>query len=241
MISLLLLTGGCAGFDADLEETGEAGMPASLDGGPAGPDLTAGHAPPPLPRVSSPGVVPAKKQSGAAGKGMTWGIEQRLPRLDITLVSCNGAPLKKGNKGCDPYQGDTSCLRKLPILCLRPQGLPRPPYKMTGKGGAMSSAYYRGWSGGEIRLTEPVRGLRLTGVKRANAICQKQFGVGFRMAEHHDGKYVLGMSATKYFGVTWPGKALLSSGGWSFYAYGDIEEESRFWVHINDQQGNCWN
>jgi hypothetical protein len=38
------------------------------------------------------------------------------------------------------------------------------------------------------------------------------------MAEHHDG-----------------------GGGWSWYAYGHVRTDTRYWVYINDTSGNCWN
>jgi hypothetical protein len=42
------------------------------------------------------------------------------------------------------------------------------------------------------------------------------------MAEHHDGD-----PDGNY-------------AGWGFYAYGNINDSSRFWVSINDQPSNCW-
>jgi hypothetical protein len=28
--------------------------------------------------------------------------------------------------------------------------------------------------------------------------------------------------------------------GWAFYAYGNLPDDARFGVHIDDQPANCW-
>ncbi len=168
-------------------------------------------------------------ESSAVRKGMTWG---RIadPPMAIEGVGCSG---------CNPYQGDTSCSERLPILCINTEGEPRPNYEVVPHGGCMSDEYYRGWAGGHIGLTAPVPGTNLTSLASANALCASTFGAGYRMAEFHDGKYVTGMDIDTYYGNTWPSSA--RSGGWNFYAYGDIDDSARFWTHINDQRANCWN
>jgi hypothetical protein len=177
-------------------------------------------------------------------KGLTWGLLSHSDELGIDRVGCYGRPRIDGSsdgQACDPYQGDTSCSIALPILCLKAEHLPRPNYAVTGKGHAMSVEYYNGWTGGHIGLTQPVRGDMLTSVEAADKMCAAALGNGYRMAEHHDGKYVIGMSANKYYGETWPSESQLSYGGWHWYAYGNIHDDKRFWVYINDQQqGNCW-
>lgn len=30
------------------------------------------------------------------------------------------------------------------------------------------------------------------------------------------------------------------AGGWAFWAYGNVRDDTRFWVRINDQPANCW-
>jgi hypothetical protein len=119
---------------------------------------------------------------------------------------------------CNAYSGETSCSSKLPILCLKKENLPDPGVSVPDKSpGVMSPRYYYGWTGGHIELTSPVSGNALKGISDANDICEFQFGPGYKMAEHHDG-----------------------NGGWGWYAYGNIDDSSRFWVSINDQSSNCW-
>ncbi len=77
--------------------------------------------------------------------------------------------------------------------------------------------FYNGWAQGNVTTTMPVSGTSLTSLEVANQICAASFGTGWRMAEHHDG-----------------------AGGWNWYAYGNVRSDTRFWVHINDQPGNCW-
>ncbi|NVJ23288.1 MULTISPECIES: flagellar hook-length control protein [Myxococcus] len=78
--------------------------------------------------------------------------------------------------------------------------------------------FYNGWAKGNIATTLPVSGTSLTSLVVANQICASAFGTGWRMAEFHDG-----------------------SGGWSWFAYGNVRSDLRYWTYINDQNGNCWN
>jgi hypothetical protein len=175
-------------------------------------------------------------------KGMTWAKATHDDRLGIDLVSCYGHPLVGGSPGgspCNAYDGDTSCSESLPILCIKLDGSLRPPYAITSPGHAMSAEFYRGWAGGHIQLTAPIQGLELTSLDTANAMCRAAFGDGYRMAEFHDSRWVPGMGSDRYFGDTWPVEHL-RGGGWHWYAYGDIRDDTRFWVSINDQTSNCW-
>ncbi len=227
LVFLAALAWGCGPLpDGGEGDRGEADRLTSSGGGAAGPTTTGSGA--------------ARRAYRLAGKGMTWGKSDHLDDLGVDMVSCYGLPRVRGTESCDAYQGDTSCLQALPILCLDPQGLPRPPYEMTGTAHAMSREFYRGWAGGGIGLTSPVRGVHLTSLAAANAVCSQELGPGFRMAEHHDGQWVAGMDGATYAGNSWPAPGKLQTGGWTFYAYGDIAGDSRFWVHIDDQPANCW-
>jgi len=144
-------------------------------------------------------------------KGMTWRKILHDSERGQDQVGCNVT--------CDPYVGDTMCTESRPILCLRKDG--------SGSNGYVPDFYY-GWAAGNIGLTPEVSGTALTSLAAANAQCEATFGAGWEMAEHHDG-----------------------GGGWGFRAYGNLndlynvsvppyDEARRFWVHINDQPGNCW-
>ena len=78
---------------------------------------------------------------------------------------------------------------------------------------------YNGWAEGDIKLTTNISGCKLTNLAAANAICEAQFGTDWQMAEFHQGV----------------------KSGWNFYAYGDTQATSRFWLQIDDQEANCWN
>ncbi|MFE4519445.1 hypothetical protein ACFRMQ_35300 [Kitasatospora sp. NPDC056783] len=60
----------------------------------------------------------------------------------------------------------------------------------------------------------------------ADSVCSSTFGAGWREAEFHDGHY---------------GPDLSLTGGWTFWAYGNIPNDTRFWTAINDQPANPWN
>ena len=176
-------------------------------------------------------------QTPESPKGLTWGRASHDGELGIDIVSCHGLPRVDGaSASCNPYEGDTSCSSALPVLCLKPENLPRPRYAVPAGG-----EYYAGWLGGHIGLTPPVRGDQLANRKAGDRLCEANLGPGYRMAEHHDGRVVQGMGLDRYYGKTWPSPdSALPGGGWAWYAYGDIPADSRFWVHIDDQRGNCW-
>lgn len=145
-------------------------------------------------------------------RGLTWRKVSHDSTRGQDTVSCNMT--------CDPYIGDTLCTSVRPILCIRQDG--------SGSNGFVSS-FYNGWAKGNIGLTPPVPGTALTSLAAANNLCVATFGAGWRMGEHHDG-----------------------GGGWQWTAYGNLNDlynvsvlpydaTKRFWVHINDQPGNCWN
>jgi len=103
----------------------------------------------------------------------------------------------------------------------------------------MSMEAYDGWSGGMFKLTDPVLGTSLLSSSNMNKICQNQFGSSFVAAYHSMGRYVVGMSPTKYYYGTWP--TTTNGGGWGARGYGNLNTTSRFWVYISDQPSNCWN
>lgn len=198
--------------------------------------------------------LPQAGPSGGEGvrNGLTFGLmshasvefeEGSIP-LDISRVGCYGRPevneLIAGGPGCNPYAGDTSCALSLPILCLRPEQIPRPNYAVAESSGQFPDPFYDGWAGGLLRLSDPVLGLDLSDLEAANAICATQLGDNFRMAEFHDGLYFPSMDKDLFYGKTWPPEDELQRGGWAFNGYGTLPEESRFWVYIDDQPGNCW-
>lgn len=145
----------------------------------------------------------------ADGKGMTWTKLGHSSAFGIDQVGCNGGAVD----GCNPYQGDTNCKNILPVLCVKNDGSPRPPYTAT------PSEFYDGWLGGQITTTLPILGDALRSRSVGDKLCSSSFGSGWRMAEFHDNP----------------------SGGWGFRAYGNVRSSQHYWVAINDQPANCWN
>lgn len=116
-----------------------------------------------------------------------------------------------GHSNMDVYRGDTPCDGVYPVLCINmidlslPQSLARRVDEI------------HGWTGGEIRVTEPVSGLDLTSVRTADRMCSDAFDGGWRMAEFHDG-----------------------GDGWNWWAYGEVPADARFWIWINTEAANPW-
>ncbi|GHC67928.1 hypothetical protein [Streptomyces flavofungini] len=127
-------------------------------------------------------------------------------------VQVGGGPLSNA------YTGDTAVTTALPVLCLKIDNSSAP----TG----ITPSFYAGWARGTVAASSPLRGTRLTSRAVADGVCANSFGAGWRMAEFHDGRY---------------GPNLESSGGWSYWAKGDVPAGTRFWTAINDQPANPWN
>lgn len=172
-------------------------------------------------------------------KGMTWGKNYRDTVLDIDLLGCWAHTPEGAAVGCDAYKGDTPCASSLPILCIKVDGTPRPAYDIHYPS-KDNQAYYGGWLNGTATLSPPVPGTRLTSRKAADKICKESLGEGWRMAEHHDGWFINGMSSKQYHHGNWS-DTKQDRGGWNFYAYTkNIPATGRYWVAIDDQTANCW-
>ncbi|MCP2257742.1 hypothetical protein LX15_001428 [Streptoalloteichus tenebrarius] len=147
--------------------------------------------------AAEPGAPSAARPANCLG--LTWSIRQQRWTADLVHVG--------NDRHSDPYRGDTPCDTELPVLCLVKRNLPVPP--------GITPDFYAGWSGGTVRITSPVSGWALTSRAAADALCARQFGAGYRMAEFHDG-----------------------GGGWSWWANGNL---NRFWATVNDQPSSPWN
>jgi len=158
--------------------------------------------------ASTGGVVVVDGQGGAASTGLAASAGDG----SYVLVGADAQS--------DAYGGDTPTSTALPVLCVRPAGLPDPGHLGTADrtpGGSLR----RRWSGAEVALTEPIAGWSLTSVEVASQHCASRFGAGWRMAEFHDG----GRGAGFDF--------------WARATAGDFGA-SRFWVSISDQHANPW-
>ena len=210
-----------AGAKAEQAKNG-VGTPASLK--PASP-LAAASAP--APDAASVASNAQIFETGSAvtataprqmGHGLTFALAAPSGKapgepVNLTHFSCHGEPRQVDQPhrdSCNPYKGDTSCRVVLPVLCFQGKGLPQPPEIQAGQ--------YQGWSGGVIAATQPVMGAILTSEAVATARCERELGPGWRMAEFHD------------------------AGGWGMQGQRGVglAPNTRFWVHINDQPGNCW-
>lgn len=188
-------------------------------------------------------LVPGNPAWGAEKMGMTWAKAGHHNGLAIDGVGCLA-----GDRSCNAYVGDTACSAALPVLCLKRDGSPRPNYAIHDTGGAMHDEFYRGWASGHLATTLPIVGTTLTSAAGADAVCAEAFGAGWRMAEFHDGRYMPGMKHDQHYGSAryWGSESPWSigdslAGGWAFWAYGNVRDDTRFWVRIDDQPANCWN
>lgn len=154
------------------------------------------------------------------GHGLTFAVAASVAIVppDAVHLSCHGEPSQLDQphqNSCNPYKGDTSCRVVLPVLCFKPGGAGVP----TG----VQPDFYKGWTGGTLSATQPVMGAVLDSEAAASARCEKELGPGWRMAEFHDGQGGWGLQGLRGTGIG------AASGS-----------HTRYWVHINDQKGNCW-
>ena len=139
--------------------------------------------------------------------GLSWTVRSSDPELGLVMVGTDDTS--------NPYYGDQPCEEALPLLCIDAF-----PPKELPEGLSVDDTY--GWSGGTVRLSEPVLGSELSSQEVADALCA-ELATGYEMAQFHH---------------------LTDDGGWNWWAYADLEELSpeagRFWVRIRDQPANCW-
>ena len=162
-------------------------------------------------------ALQASTASRPIGYGLSFAVvpsSEGTP-ADVVHLGCHGEPrdLARPHEGsCNPYQGDTSCRVALPVLCFKQDG--------SGPPAGVESSFYQGWTRGSLAATPPVMGALLESEASASARCARELGDGWRMAEFHDGGGGWGLQGRRGAGF----------GAWT-----------RYWVHINDQPGNCWN
>ena len=182
-------------------------------------------------------------------RGLTWGFYKHDCDLEMDHVGCSGLPfVSSASHACNAYTGDTPCCQFRKILCIKKMKLNRPAYKVICGAGGLPKEGYCGWTGGFLGLTPLIQGCHLTSPAVADAFCEKYLGCGYKMAEHHDGKYIVGMSSTAFANCAWNWNIALS-GGWGFYGYSNMFKIGsanpispvRFWTKINDTKANCWN
>jgi hypothetical protein len=183
--------------------------------------------------LGTPGDAPALATAVNPDRfGLSFGhLSAPNAAPDIMHSACNGAPQDMTNpdKGqCNPVQGDSSCRSALPVLCVLQDGSTAESAGLVNdtkvEGGSPSYSVSAGWVSGTLGATAPVAGFVLGSLEAANARCSKELGIGWRMAELHDG---MGSgSSAGLVGKRGPG---LTS------------QQTRHWVYAKDQKSNCWN
>jgi hypothetical protein len=190
-------------------------QPVAASATPA-PAASVAPAAPAAAAASTPGESAAAGPA-TIGLGLTYGVMPAPPgqTAPVVHVSCHGEPkpgFDEPHRGsCNPYKGDTTCRAVLPVLCYRAGGEPKPA--------SLPNGFYEGWNNGELGLTQPVMGAVLKSRSAADARCAAELGEGWSMADFHAG-----------------------GGGWgqSGWRHPSLRDGSRFWVHVADQPGNCW-
>src|SRR3954451_6040532 len=110
----------------------------------------------------------------AVHKGLTWKLLATNSTTGTIDVGCWN--------GCDAHNGDTAGRTAVPILCIEKAG---PGFPLQLPASVNNSDQYHKWSGGVVGTTKPtVPPATLTA---ADALCVKEFGPGWRVAEFHDG------------------------------------------------------
>ena len=182
------------------------------------------NVPPPAPaggvQITEPSQNPAYVSGGHMSKwdgervarpyckGMTWTVLHQ--EAGFVRVGADGKT--------NPYRGDTPCTESLPALCIKVNNYPAPP----NRGDTMD--FSRNWSGGQVKATGPVRGEWMQTIEQANQVCERVYGNGWQLAEHHDGAF----------------HTLRGPAGWEIWAYGGLPVGTRFWVGISNQPANPW-
>lgn len=163
--------------------------------------------------------------------GLSLGHGDLQGKPGLMVSACAGAPLDMANPDknqCNPVQGDSSCRTALPILCILKDGSAAESAGLVNalkaegseKTAEIGLNLYTGWVSGTLAATAPVAGFVIGSLAQANARCATELGTGWRMAEFHD-----------------------AGGGWGLVGkrgQGLTSQQTRHWVHINNQKANCW-
>jgi hypothetical protein len=159
--------------------------------------------------------------------GLSFGHGDLQGKAGLIVSACAGAPLDMGNPDknqCNISQGDSSCRTALPVLCVLKDGSTAESAGLVNaakiEGGDAGVSLLTGWVGGTLGATAPVAGFVIGSIAQANARCVAELGPGWRMAELHD-----------------------ATGGWGLVGkrgQGLSSQQTRHWVHNNDQKANCW-
>jgi hypothetical protein len=165
--------------------------------------------------------------------GLSLGHGDLQGKAGLMVSICAGTPLDMGNPDknqCNPIQGDSSCRTALPILCVLKDGSTAESAGLVNMAKAEGGEkpvdrgfdLYASWVGGTLGATAPVAGFVIGSLTQANARCVAELGSGWRMAELHNaaGSAGLGLVGKRGTGLT--------------------SQQTRHWVHVNDQKANCW-
>lgn len=173
----------------------------------------------------------------AKGKGLTIGVESHDAVLGIDRLSVHVAP------GGNPFEGDTSCKAKRPVLCLKRDGSRRPPYHVDA-----GREVFNGWVEGHFMTTKPVKGTSLTSKAAGDLLCAGRFRPAdptWRMAEYRDSRFIPGMDENNFYDAApqstspWP-TGVKAAGSQTYFGYSNLGVGTRVWMAVDNTAGNCW-
>ena len=154
------------------------------------------------------------------GYGVTYGKMQNRVNIGLDFFGCSIGPSMKLDRAyvdpltnetrCNPFMGDTSCSRHLPILCTLKTNLQWPYTNINNTADIH-------WSGSFVATSIAILGYLLKSVEYMNYICEINFGPSWRAYEFNND------------GLIWYASAI-----------GNLRSDTRFWIWNNNQPGNCW-
>ena len=185
------------------------------------------------PAVVTPAVsaAPAASQGGKPmGYGLTFSMAEADDKdpNDVASLTCDttgSQTLDRPYKdACNPTVGDTSCRMVLPLLCIKKGNLSRPA-PLNGSD----------WTGGELAVTAPVMGAVLDSELKANVMCERDFGQGWRMAMFGDGRNYPDENGYDHVARAdeWGLQGRVGGSG--------LGGTARYWVNSQQHSANCWN
>lgn len=174
------------------------------------------------------------------GMAMTW--KNKLPQQLIT--SNVGKAVSKrivivGCSGCNAYKGETSIQEERRILCIVPGNKPEPAaYAALIAANNPFKKFYYNWSGGQIGLTKPIMGTKITSQAVGDKYCKAGLGdPKARMLEHHDNR-VGGWNVGGFMHPNSKAKNHLKK---PKLASNKPKKANHYWVRIKNQPANPWN
>lgn len=182
-------------------------------------------------------VCQTKKFEPAGELALTWTARGVLGKNGHNTTPALANPdyiLVGSDPDSNPHKGDTDKARERRLLCYVPGEVSTPASYPTNY---IERKFYYGWGGGQIGLSEPVKGVTVTSKADADAQCKKDLqDDGARIISFHESGGGWNVGGTLHPNS----KAPILLRNFDKFFKQTNKQHHRYWVYIRDQSSNLW-